>query len=420
MWQPLTIIWNYLITRNGFFFQMIAKHGSFLHNQYTTTASGKTFHASWWFRGKSPIIPSSHLNDHIWMVSTLHSGYLKNNRIRQYNLCYMSFSANWMSKKDWFIYPDPKYDIILPWNCHAYWPHQTYTYRSYNHACFSDFFRCNLEGFLFWAKVLDTSFPQIKTGLKRGWRYQQKSNKGRELWFFSSPPQQQNTGGKTFSHIGISLLSMKQGGFVVRFVRCCLSWASKPASAKVQIHLPLALVSPGTKTGVRMDWVTHHKTREKSNNKMSTDSKKPSPHSPKIFWRWAKWIVWTQSFPMDSAKQWQFESLYLPNPKIIIANFLNPCFFAYFCCCFEWWDLTAHLDKLPKNMLLSCAPISSISSIAQKTCHQPRTSRMVSNKGVRSWTEAPPKSGLRIRQKSGGWISAGWISGDFLGDRFCK
>lgn len=34
------------------------------------------------------------------------------------------------------------------------------------------------------------------------------------------------------------------------------------------------------------DWspdglVTHHKTREKSNNKMSTDSKKPSPHSPK-------------------------------------------------------------------------------------------------------------------------------------------
>ena len=259
----------------------MAKHGSFLHNQYTTIAYGKTFHASWWFRGKSHIIPSSHLNDHIWMVSTLHSGYLKNNRIRQYNLCYISFSANWMSKKDWFIYPDPKYDIILPWNCHAYWPHQTYTYRSYNHACFSDFFRCNLEGFLFWAKVLDTSFPQIKTGPKRGWRYQEKSNKGRELWFFSSPPQQQNTGGKTFSHIGISLLSMKQGGFVVHFVRCCLSWDSKPTSAKVQIHLPLALVSPGTKTGVWMDWVTHHKTREKSNNKMSTDSKKPSPHSPK-------------------------------------------------------------------------------------------------------------------------------------------
>lgn len=93
---------------------------------------------------------------------------------------------------------------------------------------------------------------------------------------------------------------------------------------------------------------------------------------------------------MDSAKQWQFESLYLPNPKIIIAHFLIFCFFAYFCCCFEWWYLTAHLDKLPKSMLLSCAPISSISSIAQ-TCHQPRTSRMVSNKGVRSWTEAPPK-----------------------------
>lgn len=32
---------------------------------------------------------------------------------------------------------------------------------------------------------------------------------------------------------------------------------------------------------------------------------------------------------MDSAKQWQFESLYLPNPKIIIANFLNPCFFLH-------------------------------------------------------------------------------------------
>lgn len=133
---------------------------------------------------------------------------------------------------------------------------------------FSDFFRCNLEGFLFWAKV---------------------SNKGRELWFFSSPPQQQNTGGKTFSHIGISLLSMKQGGFVVHVVRCCLCWASKPTSAKVQIHLPLALVSPGTKTGVRMVWWHITRPGKKATTRCQQTPRNLPPTPPKIFWRWAKY-----------------------------------------------------------------------------------------------------------------------------------
>ena len=108
----------------------------------------------------------------------------------------------------------------------------------------------------------------------------------------------------------------------------------------------------------KMDWVTHHKSREKSNNKMSTDSKKPSSH--------CNMDHWTQSFPMDSVNQMAVWKLLPSKSQDANCKFSESVLFADFCCCFELWYLTA-LQHFLTNLIPTCCKCAPISSIAQKT-----------------------------------------------------